>query len=170
MKKTLCVMLVLTMLLAYSSVTLAAYSEAPILAERVAAGELPPVEERLPVNPLVIEPFEEIGTYGGIVRNAHRGPSDNTGYYRMVREPLVNYDNMLVESHANLGESWEGCEDGTEITFHLREGLKWSDGHPFTTDDIMFWWEVQNTREIFPAGVGANWIAGGVPVEVIQVS
>ncbi len=171
MKKILCVVLVTMVLLAApASYALAAYNEAPILQQRVAAGELPPVEERLPVNPLVIEPFEEIGVYGGIVRSAHRGPSDATGYFRMVREPLVNFDNMLIEIQPNLAERWDVSEDGTEITFHLREGLKWSDGHPFTTDDIMFWWEVQNTREIFPAGVGVNWLAGGVPVEVIQVS
>jgi len=41
------------------------YNEAPMLAEKVAKGELPPVEERLPENPLVIEPVEGIGQYGG---------------------------------------------------------------------------------------------------------
>ena len=44
------------------------YNEAPMLADMVAAGDLPPVEERLPDNPLVLEPFEEIGTYGGTLR------------------------------------------------------------------------------------------------------
>ena len=51
------------------------YQEAPMLAERVAAGELPPVEERLPVNPLVVEPVDEVGTYGGTIRRAFLGPS-----------------------------------------------------------------------------------------------
>lgn len=149
--------------------TALAYQEAPMLAEEVMQGTLPPVDQRLPANPLVIEPYEEIGTYGGIVRGAHRGPSDATGYFRMVREPLVNYDAMLTQVQPNLAERWAISEDGTEITFYLREGLKWSDGHPFTTDDIVFWWEVQNTEELFPAGVGSNWMAGGQPAELIQV-
>ena len=59
------------------------------------------------MNPLVIEPFEEIGTYGGIVRMLTGVPAIIQGYYRMVREPLVNYDNLLVEIHPNLAESWE---------------------------------------------------------------
>jgi len=41
------------------------FHESPMLRTKVAAGELPPVEERLPENPLVIEPYEEIGQYGG---------------------------------------------------------------------------------------------------------
>ena len=41
------------------------YGEAPMLAERVAAGELPPVDDRLPSEPMVVKPFETIGTYGG---------------------------------------------------------------------------------------------------------
>lgn len=152
-----------------SSVAFAQFQEAPMLAEKVAKGLLPPVEERLPKNPLVIEPFEEIGTYGGKVRNAHRGPSDSTGYFRTVREPLVNYDNMLSEVQPNLAERWEISEDGKEITFYLREGLRWSDGHPFTADDILFWWEVQNTPELYPAGAGGNWIRGGEKAEIVKV-
>jgi hypothetical protein len=58
------------LVLALSSAGMAqtTYNEAPILAERVAAGELPPVEERLPAEPLVIEPVEQIGEYGGTWR------------------------------------------------------------------------------------------------------
>ncbi|NLL88174.1 MAG: ABC transporter substrate-binding protein, partial [Firmicutes bacterium] len=71
---------------------------------------------------------------------AHRGPSDSTGYYRTVREPLINYNPSLTELQPNLAERWEVSEDGTTITYYLREGLKWSDGHPFTTEDVLFWW------------------------------
>jgi len=53
-----------------------AYGEAPMLAEMVAAGTLPPVDERLPKEPLVIEPYNEIGQYGGIVRRGFTGPGD----------------------------------------------------------------------------------------------
>jgi peptide/nickel transport system substrate-binding protein len=53
----------LVILIAYSGVAVAApkYNESPIFAEKVAAGELPPVEERLPENPLVVTPNAEIG-------------------------------------------------------------------------------------------------------------
>ena len=52
------------------------FSEAPVLAARVQSGELPPVEQRLPDDPLVIGPFEEIGQYGGTLRVARMGPGD----------------------------------------------------------------------------------------------
>ena len=41
------------------------YNEAPMLKVKVAAGELPPVEKRLPEDVLVVKPVEEIGQYGG---------------------------------------------------------------------------------------------------------
>ena len=148
-----------------TTVSTGTHNEAPILAERVASGDLPAVDERLPESPLVIEPFEQVGTYGGIVRNAHRGPSDSTGYYRMVREPLVNYDPMLRQVNPNLAESWTVSPDGKVITFNLRRGLKWSDGEPFTTEDVLFWWEVMNTAELYPA-VPSAYVKGGEPVSI----
>lgn len=160
--------LVLALVLSVSGAAFAQYKEAPILAEKVAAGELPPVEERLPENPLVIVPIEEVGVYGGLIRMAHRGPSDSTGYYRTVREPLVNYNPSLTEVQPNLAERWEISEDGTTITYYLRKGLKWSDGHPFTTEDVLFWWEVQNTPELVPAVPGA-FVRDGQPCEVIAL-
>jgi peptide/nickel transport system substrate-binding protein len=151
------------------SATAFAYQEAPTLAAKVRSGELPPVEERLPKNPLVIEPIEEIGTYSSrVIRMAHRGPSDSTGYYRTVREPLINYNPSLTELQPNLAERWEVSEDGTTITYYLREGLKWSDGHPFTTEDVLFWWEVQNTPELVPTIPGA-FVRDNVPCEVIAL-
>ena len=151
------------------SATAFAYQEAPTLAAKVRSGELPPVEERVPKNPLVVEPIEEIGTYSSrVIRMAHRGPSDSTGYYRTVREPLVNYNPSLTEVQPNLAERWEVSEDGTTITYYLREGLKWSDGHPFTAEDVLFWWEVQNTPELVPS-VPAAFVRDGQPCEVIAI-
>ena len=104
MRRITCLVISLVLVVAMSGLA-AAYQEAPMLANLVAKGELPPVEERLPVNPLVIEPYEQIGTYGGIIRGAHRGPSDAAGYYRVVREPLVNYDSMLTQVQPNLASA-----------------------------------------------------------------
>ena len=62
------------------------YNEAPRLAEMVANGELPPVDERLPVTPLVLEGLDGVGNYGGLWRAGRRGQADhfaiNQGHYQ----------------------------------------------------------------------------------------
>jgi peptide/nickel transport system substrate-binding protein len=115
------------------------YSQAPDLAKQVEAGELPPLAERLPETPLVLEPLEEIGTYGGTWRSALKGTFDNGWIRRTVAyQPLLafNYDWSRVVP--NIAESFEANADATEFTFHLREGHKWSDGEPFTAHDLLF--------------------------------
>ena len=59
------------------------YSEAPMLADMVAAGDLPPVDERLPVNPMVMPVSEENGVYGGTFRRGFKGVSDRWGPTKM---------------------------------------------------------------------------------------
>ena len=117
------------------------YNESPMLRERVAAGELPPVEERLPLNPRVVTPVNEIGQYGGSW--THLVTMNETGFTVIYyKEPLVTNDLREYETRVpNIAESWEWSEDAASVTFTLREGLKWSDGAPFTTDDVMFWYE-----------------------------
>lgn len=115
--------------------------EAPMLAELVAAGELPPLEERLPQNPMVIEPVETIGQYGGTWRHPVVGSFAARLYSMMGNENLVIWTPDWSGIVPNVAESYEASEDASEFTFHLREGMKWSDGHPFTADDIMFWYE-----------------------------
>src|SRR5215204_2407919 len=67
------------------------YNEAPMLAERVASGELPPVEERLPANPMVVEPFESVGTYGGVWHRAWRGINDFHAFGRIIYDPVLRW-------------------------------------------------------------------------------
>jgi peptide/nickel transport system substrate-binding protein len=128
----------LAALLAASGPTLA-QQQAPMLDELVASGALPPLEERLPANPLVIEPVEAVGTYGGTWRSALRGGRDNAWIARTVAyDGLVRYNRAWDEIIPNLAESWEVSEDSRTYTFKLREGLKWNNGTPFTSADIAF--------------------------------
>jgi peptide/nickel transport system substrate-binding protein len=117
------------------------YKEAPMLAEMVAAGELPPVDERLPKDVLVQEVVDEIGTYGGTLRRAFLGPSDHNNYTRVVYDALVRHAPDGSEVIPHIAKGWESSDDFAEWTVFLREGMKWSDGEPFTADDIMFWYE-----------------------------
>ncbi|MGQ9629434.1 MAG: ABC transporter substrate-binding protein [bacterium] len=141
------------------------YKEAPILAELVRAGKLPPVEERLPKEPLVLKP-QEIGQYGGTLRQTHLGVGDATGWWRIVHEPLVYWDKDHKEIRPNVAKRWEISEGGKVFTFYLREGTKWSDGHPFTADDVMFWYkDIILNKELTP--VVSRWFK--VEGEVMKV-
>ena len=147
MKKSLSILLVLVMVLAlcpaFASAEAAAYTEAPALAAKVQAGELPPVEERLPSDPEVIE-VAEVGTYGGTWRQAvmtgtfNHAQSHVTGY--------LNY-NAIIYAHdkqtitTSYLSEFSYNEDYTVFSFKLREGLKWSDGEPVTTEDVKFWFD-----------------------------
>ncbi|MCR6671706.1 ABC transporter substrate-binding protein [Devosia ginsengisoli] len=111
------------------------YQQAPMLD----GTDLPPVEERLPANPLVVTPVESVGTYGGTWRSALRGGLDNAWIARTVAyDGLVRYDREWKTIVPNLAESWEVSEDARTYTFKLREGLKWNNGTPFTSADIAF--------------------------------
>ena len=133
------------------------YSEAPMLAELVKAGSLPPVDERLPSNPMVMPMAEgDTGNYGGIFRRGFKGVSDRWGPTKIIDRGLVWYDQKL-NMQPRMAESWEINDDASEWTVHLRQGTKWSDGHPMTSADVMWWWEnVQLNTTITPA-ISASW-------------
>jgi len=110
------------------------FNEAPMLKVKVAAGELPPVEERLPEEPLVVEPWEKIGKYGGTLRIS-------MGISHHLKEPPLMLSRDCTKVIPNIYKKWEYSKDGKTLTFYLRKGLKWSDGAPVTADDFLFWWE-----------------------------
>jgi peptide/nickel transport system substrate-binding protein len=119
------------------------FKEAPMLAEQVKAGKLPPVEQRLPQDPLVLKPTHEIGKYGGTWRRGFTGPGDNLNGIRAGSGPdfLLYVDYTGNQIVPNIAKGYEVSDDGRATTLHLRRGMKWSDGQPFTADDFMFWYE-----------------------------
>ncbi|MCC6176039.1 MAG: ABC transporter substrate-binding protein [Chloroflexi bacterium] len=147
------------------------YKQAPQFDEQVKAGKLPPVEQRLPENPLVVPPIEEIGQYGGTWRRAFTGVADFHAYGRVVYESMLRWPRDPKDSIGpGLAEKWEFSPDGKQLTLTLRKGLKWSDGQPFTTDDILFWWnDIALNKDLSPAPP-SEWVINGEPMKVEKVS
>ena len=118
------------------------YNEAPMLAEQVKAGKLPPVEERLPNNPKVITPNDKVGMYGGRWNSGLLGASDTPWLSRTIgNEPLLRWAPDITAVLPNMAEKWEISSDGLEYTFYLIQGVKWSDGSPLTADDFVYWYD-----------------------------
>ena len=145
-------------------------SEAPQLTELVERGELPPVEERLPREPVVVEPVEEVGQYGGAWHRAAIGIND-CGIIdtRLTGEGLVRTSPDGTRVLPNIAKDWEISDNGQEYTFYLRNGMKWSDGMPFAADDILFWYEdIILNEELTP--ITPSWLTvEGKPVVVEKV-
>ncbi len=136
------------------------YNEAPMLAELVQAGSLPPVDERLPTNPGVFPVAEQTGNYGGTFRRAFKGVSDRWGPTKCQDHGLAWYDQDL-NMQPRLAESWELSDDASEWTFHLREGTKWSDGEPFTTAAVQYWYDNEFKNELLTAALfGTTYSTG----------
>ncbi len=148
--------------LGVTSVWAAKYNEAPMLRAKVAAGELPPVEERLPEEPVVVQVVEEIGQYGGTINVVTTGVEDaQDGYMMTGLDSILRVAPDGKTIVPNLAKSWEFSEGGKALTLHLIEGIKWSDGVPFTADDILFWYEdIILNDELTPVKPG-DWSPGG---------
>ena len=115
-----------------------ATGEAPDLAKAVADGKLPKLADRLPSNPLVVK-VDKVGKYGGALRRGLRGSADHNGILRLVgNQGLVRWNLDFTEVLPCVADKWDVNADSTEFTFYLRKGMKWSDGKPFTADDVVF--------------------------------
>ena len=146
------------------------YQEAPMLQEMVAAGDLPPVAERLPEDPLIVEAVDSVGQYGGTWRRAFKGIKDFHAFGRLNYEPMLRWPRDPKDPvQPGLAREWTWSDDGTELTLHLRRGLKWSDGAPFTVDDIIFWWEAIETNKDVTAAPHAEWVINGEPMELEKI-
>lgn len=163
------------------------YNEAPALAELVEAGELPPVAERLPAEPLTIKAtmFDGVGDYGGVWRAAWGATPEGwnvaaglaQGYFgieQILGESLVETGPMweleVPEPVPNVAKSWEWSEDGFTLTMQLVEGIKWSDGVELTADDVLF---TYNDNILDPQvtswKTASAWTFGGKVTELEKV-
>ena len=116
-----------------------AFRDNPLFAERVKAGQLPAVAQRLPQEPLVVVPYEECGKYGGTLRGLSRALESGSAEVLSWRQVnLVRLSDDLSTIVPNVARSWTWSEDRRQITFALRKGHRWSDGAPFTADDVVF--------------------------------
>jgi len=146
------------------------FNEAPMLRVKVAAGELPPVEQRLPKEPVVIMPVERIGQYGGTWRRAWMGPKDQNGLNKIFGETVLRADPANpTKVIPNIFKGWEISDGGKVYTFYLRKGMRWSDGAPFTADDVMFVYEdIYSNKELYPV-FPKEFIAGGKPGKLEKI-
>jgi peptide/nickel transport system substrate-binding protein len=119
----------------------AKYHEAPALAEQVKAGKLPPVEQRLPEQPLVVPVVEKVGEYGGVWRRAFLGPADANNYVRVAYDSLFRFSPDGADIEPKIAVGAKASADYKTWTILLRKGAKWSDGVPFSADDIVFWYK-----------------------------
>lgn len=142
------------------------FSESPMLRTKVAAGELPSVEERLPEEPQVIELLEEVGQYGGtmyLISVLGEG-SEIEASIRDIGG--VTYENKIIPS---VAKGWDLSDDYKTLTLHLRKGMKWSDGEPFTADDILFWYEDIILNDELTPVKPKKWSPGGEPMKATKI-
>lgn len=158
--------LVMALVLMFSAAGMAQYNEAPVLAEKVAAGELPPVEERLPENPMVITPYYEIGQHGGTWYVQSTATDWSNIRMKMYGHSPVRWVQDGLGIEGNWVESWESNDAATSWTLHIRRGIRWSDGAPFTSADFMFWWEDMVLNEEMSDPVPDMLTAGGQPATI----
>lgn len=119
--------------------------EAPELAALVKAGKLPKVQDRLPKHPYVVpHKWVNEGKYGGTIQTACSdstgGQLESTMYESMYGHSPLRWLHDGEAIGPGLAESWSANADLSTWTFKFREGTKWSDGQPFTVDDILYWW------------------------------
>ena len=160
----------LLVLFSFSPINAQEYGEAPMLKEKVEAGDLPPVGERLPEDPLVLEPLDEIGSYGGTWNRLATAPNFIHFGNSMDGSNFVRFtDSPGLKKEPNLLKDWEVNEDKSSWVFHFRKGLRWSDGAPCTVNDFLYWWEdlaLEGDVSVVPP----EWSkAGGELMEVTKV-
>lgn len=144
--------------------------ESPILADLVRQGKLPPVAERVGEEPVVVEGVEGIGKYGGTWMRVSNSDADvDLIKSRMAGATLVRWSPKGYPIVPHLAKRYEVSPDNREFTFYLRKGVKWSDGYPFTANDILFWWEHEVTDKDIRGTLPPYMLIHGKPGRVEKV-
>ena len=145
------------------------YDERLVQYKFLPEGDLPPLEDRLPEEPLVVVPYDAIGKYGGRISGASIGPEAGNSEWLSVRHVnLLRFADDLQTIVPNMAKAFEWNSDYTELTVTLRKGHKWSDGQPFTSEDIDFWWnDIVMNKDLYP-DVPSYWVYGGEPMQSRQ--
>jgi ABC-type transport system substrate-binding protein len=142
--------------------------QAPAVIKQVEAGTLPPLEERLTQEPLVVEPIEAVGRYGGDQTMGTLGVADGAIFSRFTEyENLARWNVEWTDVVPDIAKSWEVQDEGATFVFSLRKGMKWSDGEPFTADAYMFWYEEASNTDLNPT-FSSTWSTAGGPVVVTK--
>lgn len=137
--------------------------EAPVLAELVRQGKLPPVAQRVGPQPLVLDGGSP-GNYGGTWLRVATSDSDIfVVEYRFAYAGFFRWSPLGHPIVPHLATHMDESEDKREFVIHLRQGVRWSDGHPFSADDVLFWWQMEDTNETVGDKAPARWMvsAGG---------
>jgi len=129
--------------------------------------EIGAVQDRIPEEPLVYMPYDEIGTYGGTLSGLSKGTESGTSDLLSIRHVnFVRYSDDLQTVVPNIAKSWKWNNDYTELVIELRKGHKWSDGHPFTAEDVVFWYEDLILDENIYEKTPDRWLFAGKPMQV----
>jgi peptide/nickel transport system substrate-binding protein len=148
----------------------ATLKEAPQLAQLVREGKLPPVAQRVPEDPLVLRPLRAVGRYGGTWRRGFIGPGDVENGNRInASDKLLFWDATGTQIVPSAAKAVDMSDDGKTYTVHLRRGMKWSDGAPFTADDFVFWFEdLYGDRNIVPTPI-PDMSVDGKPGRLVKI-
>ncbi len=142
------------------------FKQSSYLNTAVAAGDLPRVEERLPDEPSVVLGTEGIGKYGGVfIVPVETG---TTARFGNPQGQLIWTKYGSAEPYPNLLKDFVQVDnEGKVWELQLRKGLKWSDGYPFTADDILFY--INDVAKDTTGLVWSSPSADFVGVEAIKV-
>ena len=98
--------------------------------------------DRIPAEPLVVAPYDQIGKYGGTFDALSNATEAGTSDFLSIRHVnLVRYSDDLQTIVPNVAKDWSWNDDFTQLTFFLRKGHRWSDGAPFTSADVKYWYD-----------------------------
>ena len=146
--------------------TLPALSEAPMLAQMVSSGDLPPVAERVPDEPLIVVPIEQIGSYGGQMNTTVMdGPVVWWFPAYWLEDPPVQLRPDAKTWYPNWLLGVDQSADDRTITLRLRPGMKWSDGDSFDAEDVAFWFDDMNMNKELHPTVPTSLNVGGSPAQ-----